>query len=74
MTEDRILKKVFETERKMPWMETVNRKDDSRRKKEHERKVRRKRSFGKTELIGKIWLIGSPHKSGNIRGRKKGKN
>jgi hypothetical protein len=34
LTEDRILKKVFETERKMPkrktkiWMETVNSKDD----------------------------------------------
>jgi hypothetical protein len=43
----------------------------SRRKKEHERKVRRKRSFGKTELDGKIWLISSPHKSGNIRGRRR---
>jgi hypothetical protein len=43
----------------------------SRRKEEHDKKVRMKRNLAKTELHGKTYLIDSPHKSENIRGKRR---
>jgi hypothetical protein len=39
-----------------------------RRKEQHGRKLR-KRNIVKTEIDAEGWLLGSPHKSGNVRGR-----